>query len=147
MRVEPELRLLEERAAGVADVPRTYWGSLRRVATQRSLPPCGGGTGRGVAAGAESVAPPLPTPPPVEVGFSRLRPLNTGANPGKPRFAWGREQAVPAATVVPPRTAIKYVIVIILLFLAVAPAHADDIADFYQGKTVPLTARPSADRD
>src|SRR4051794_30259863 len=37
---------------------------LRRALPQRSLPPCGGGTGRGVTANAESAATPLPTPPP-----------------------------------------------------------------------------------
>jgi tRNA pseudouridine32 synthase / 23S rRNA pseudouridine746 synthase len=38
--------------------------NLGRDAPQRSLPPCGGGTGRGVTADAESAATPLPTPPP-----------------------------------------------------------------------------------
>src|SRR5262249_33471871 len=37
---------------------------LGRAAPQRSLPPCGGGTGRGVTADAESAATALPTPPP-----------------------------------------------------------------------------------
>jgi tRNA pseudouridine32 synthase / 23S rRNA pseudouridine746 synthase len=37
---------------------------LGRAAPQRSLPPCGGGTGRGVTADAESAATSLPTPPP-----------------------------------------------------------------------------------
>src|SRR5262249_22652141 len=38
--------------------------TLRRLAPQRSLPPCGGGTGRGVATSTEFVVTPLPTPPP-----------------------------------------------------------------------------------
>jgi tRNA pseudouridine32 synthase/23S rRNA pseudouridine746 synthase len=38
--------------------------NLGRAAPQRSLPPCGGGTGRGVTANSESDATPLPTPPP-----------------------------------------------------------------------------------
>jgi tRNA pseudouridine32 synthase / 23S rRNA pseudouridine746 synthase len=37
---------------------------LGRAAPPRSLPPCGGGTGRGVVVDAESAATPLPTPPP-----------------------------------------------------------------------------------
>src|SRR5438105_12139675 len=49
--------------------------NLRRAAPQRSLPPCGGGTGRGIAAHSEIAATPLPTPPP----------------------QGGREQAVPVA--------------------------------------------------
>jgi tRNA pseudouridine32 synthase / 23S rRNA pseudouridine746 synthase len=43
----------------------TYAGDdFGRAAPQRSLPPCGGGTGRGVTADAESATTPLPTPPP-----------------------------------------------------------------------------------
>ena len=38
--------------------------NLGIAAPHRSLPPCGGGTGRGVTANAESAATPLPTPPP-----------------------------------------------------------------------------------
>src|SRR5262245_45550584 len=37
---------------------------IRRLAPQRSLPPCGGGTGRGVATYAECADTPLPIPPP-----------------------------------------------------------------------------------
>src|SRR6267142_2107284 len=72
--------------------------ALRRLVPRRSLPPCGGGTGRGVATNTTFAATPLPNPPPVEVGFTRLRPLDTGANPGKPGFAWGREPTEFAAT-------------------------------------------------
>src|SRR5262249_34178888 len=36
----------------------------RRLVPQRPLPPCGGGTGRGVATSTEFVVTPLPTPPP-----------------------------------------------------------------------------------
>src|SRR5438105_717825 len=37
---------------------------MRGTAPQRSLPPCGGGTGRGVTSDSESGTTPLPTPPP-----------------------------------------------------------------------------------
>src|SRR5262245_17981214 len=37
---------------------------IRRPAPQRSLPPCGGGTGRGVTTYAEFADTPLPIPPP-----------------------------------------------------------------------------------
>ena len=37
---------------------------LQRLAPHGSLPPCGGGTGRGVAASAGLAVTPLPTPPP-----------------------------------------------------------------------------------
>jgi len=43
----------------------TYAGDgLGRAAPHGSLPPCGGGTGRGVTANAKYAATPLPTPPP-----------------------------------------------------------------------------------
>jgi tRNA pseudouridine32 synthase / 23S rRNA pseudouridine746 synthase len=48
---------------------------LGSAAPQRSLPPCGGGTGRGVTADAESAATPLLTPPPPS---GRSRPSSTG---------------------------------------------------------------------
>src|SRR5262249_42020868 len=60
----------------------------------------GRGTGRGVATRTEPVVTPLPTPP--EVGFTRLRPVNTWGNPGRPGFAWRREQTEFAATALPP---------------------------------------------
>jgi len=79
---------------------------VRRLVPQRTLPPCGGGTGRGVATDAELTATPLPNPPPVEVGFTRFRPVNTWANPGRPGFAWGREHtAVAACLLNTPRSA------------------------------------------
>src|SRR5262245_4379647 len=37
---------------------------MRRLVPQRSLPPCGGGTGRGVATSTRLAATPLPSPPP-----------------------------------------------------------------------------------
>src|SRR5215510_9688852 len=66
MREQPELRFFEERPAGVADVRLSHplSSALRRAAPQRSLPPCGGGTGRGVTANTEAVATPLTIPPP-----------------------------------------------------------------------------------
>jgi len=48
---------------------------LGRAAPHGSLPPCGGGTGRGVTANAEFAATPLPTPPPPP---GRSRPSSTG---------------------------------------------------------------------
>src|SRR5262249_17760792 len=50
---------------------------LRRPAPHRSLPPCGGGTGRGAAAHAESVTTPLPTSPP-QGGRGPAVPVATG---------------------------------------------------------------------
>jgi hypothetical protein len=50
-----------------------------RLAPQRSLPPCGGGTGWGVVTNSEPVGTLLPTPPP----------------------QGGREQAVPRGTAMP----------------------------------------------
>src|SRR5690349_16297452 len=47
-------------------------GAMRRTAPQRSLPLCGGGTGRGVAADSEFGTTPLPTPPPQGAGLSHL---------------------------------------------------------------------------
>ena len=43
--------------------------ALRRPVPQRSLPPCGGGTGRGVKSGTELAVTPLPTPPPQGYGI------------------------------------------------------------------------------
>src|SRR5262249_27110976 len=64
----------------------------------RASPTCdGGGTGRRVTTSTGLAPTPLPTPPPVEVAFIRLWPLNTEANTGKPGAAWGREQTEPAA--------------------------------------------------
>src|SRR3954468_24515419 len=37
---------------------------MRKAAPPGSLPPCGGGTGRGVSSGTEVAATPLPDPPP-----------------------------------------------------------------------------------
>jgi tRNA pseudouridine32 synthase / 23S rRNA pseudouridine746 synthase len=65
-----------------------------RASPQRSLPPCGGGTGRGVTADAESAATPLPTPPPPP---GRSRPSSTGYG--------GREPARRVASESVPRTA------------------------------------------
>src|SRR5262249_20168098 len=57
---------------------------MRRVAPHRSLPPCGGGTGRGVAANSESGTTPLPTPPPQggreQAEFASRAPRNLPAS-------------------------------------------------------------------
>ncbi len=76
---------------------------LSGATPQRSLPPCGGGTGRGVDASAEFAATPLPNPPPSQVGLARLahensqrgqtRVAHENSQPGQARVAWGREQA------------------------------------------------------
>src|SRR5258707_301300 len=62
----------------------------------RSLPPCGGGLGRGVAVG-RRVAPhafycatPTPTPPHRKSGLPDLRTI--AAKPGRARVSWGGER-------------------------------------------------------
>jgi probable rRNA maturation factor len=66
-------------------------GSSARRSPHGSFPPCGGGTGRGVAADSEHAATPLPNPPPAQVGPARL--AHDDAQPGQARAAGGREQS------------------------------------------------------
>ena len=66
-----------------------------------SPPPCGEGLGVGVLRrgdGVPNLTTPLPTPPPAEVGYIRLRPPKM-PNSGKPEFGWGREQTELSARV------------------------------------------------
>src|SRR5262249_29166701 len=67
---------------------------LQGLVPQRSLPPCGGGTG--VATRTELAATPLPTPPPTQVGPARL--AQSDAQPGQARVAWERKQTESAAS-------------------------------------------------
>jgi probable rRNA maturation factor len=62
-----------------------------RTSSPGSLPPCGGGTGREVAADSVLPATPLPNPPPSQVGPARL--AHDEAQPGQARVAGVREQA------------------------------------------------------
>src|SRR5262249_44803231 len=85
-------RPLVARAAQILALGQERNGERSNVAADSvcSLSPWGGGVGRGVDASLAPVVTPLPVPPPVEVGFTRLRPLNARANPGSPGFAWRR---------------------------------------------------------
>src|SRR5262249_1899217 len=126
-------------------MPRVTALELRRPVPQRSLPPCGGGTGRGVATRAElavvnsreDIAPPcaewtslaahsvfavtpLPVPPPPP---GRLRPSSTGYG--------GRERCGARL-----RNASIALAVAIALLGVSSTANADPIEDFYKGKTI-----------
>src|SRR5262245_8979803 len=122
------LRFLEERKVGVIIVLslRTTCMALRQTAPQRSLPPCGGGTGRGVTTHTEFAATPLPIPPP----------------------QGGREESAARAPRLRHRGACgasnKVAIPLLAFALLVSPARADDVADFYRGKTVTITVSAGA---
>src|SRR5262252_4144444 len=121
MREQSPLRFLEECEVGVIIVLslRTTCVALRRAVPQRSLPPCGGGTGRGVTARTEFAATPLPIPPPPP---GRLRPSSTGYG--------GREESAARTLHHNNRsacgTANKLAIPLIALALLTTPARADD---------------------
>src|SRR5882724_118926 len=86
---------------GLRDRIRTAGGSGAAAgkdgAASSSPPPCGEGLGVGVAQCGTSVplgTTPHPSPPPREVGFTRLR-HQTGSKSDRSDFDWGRES--PAA--------------------------------------------------
>ena len=84
-----------------------------------SLPPCGGGVGRGVVPNRNSQLP-LPVPPPHKGVYARLRGL------------WGEGTLRHCSSS------------LILFCVALLPAQAQSVADFYRDKTVTLTVSAGA---
>jgi protein ImuB len=141
--------------AAIADTVGCAWAVARFG--DFSPPPCGEGSGVGVARRGTSLphgTPPHPNPPPREVGSTRLR-HQTGSKSDKSDFDWGRESAPPSLpqAIVPPGDARAALLGLRLAALRIAPdieaalrqAGLKCIADVIDRPRAPLAARFGAE--
>ena len=75
---------------GIGDLGSPFLAQRTPVRSTGFAPTRSKGERGGVFVGQCIAQPPLPNPPPVEVGCFRLRPVNM-PNSGRPEFGWGRE--------------------------------------------------------